>query len=93
MIKITDNYFINATSNCYILHERVKVQDEKSKNFGQDTYKELGYYTTIDSLLKGFVKVKTREFISKSEQKNLSDLIIEIHKLNDTIEKFNLKGV
>lgn len=46
MIKITDRFYINANSNCYVLQEKTTVQDENSKNYGQEVFKDLGYYTT-----------------------------------------------
>ena len=36
MIKITDRFYINATTNCYILQEKTTVQDENSKNYGKE---------------------------------------------------------
>ena len=93
MIKITDRFFIDASTSCYILKEKAIIQDEKSKNFGQEAFKEEGYYPSIDGLLKGFVKATTREFISKSEKDSIEDLIKEIHKTNEFIENLNLKGV
>ena len=93
MIKITDRFFIDASTGCYILKEKVIVQDENSKNFGQETFKDEGYYASIEGLLNGFAKVKTREFISKSEKDSIEDLIKEIHKTNEFLENLNLKGV
>ena len=57
MVKITDRFYINATTNCYILQEKTKIKDENSKNYGQEVFKDLGYYTTIDSCLKGFFSI------------------------------------
>lgn len=93
MIKITDRFYINATTHCYILQEKMIVQDPESKNYGKEVFKELGYYTTIDNLLKGFAKVTTREFISQKEKGDIEDLIKEIHRINGYIENLNLKGV
>lgn len=33
MIKVTDRFYIDANSNCYMLKEKVIVQDENSKNY------------------------------------------------------------
>ena len=59
MIKITDKFFINATTNCYILEEKSTIQDKESKNYGKEVFKEIGYYTTIVGCLKGLEKVNT----------------------------------
>lgn len=90
MIKITDRFYINATTNCYSLQERTTVQDEKSKNYGQEIFKDLGYYTTIEQCLNGFLKVKTREFISKDTVNSIKDLKDEIAKTQEFLHKLNL---
>jgi len=86
MIKVTDRFYINANSNCYILQEKTKVQDENSKNFGQEIYKDLGYYTTIESCLKGILKTITREYISREEENSVKELLTQI-KLQDEFFK------
>ena len=90
MIKINDRFYINATSNCYTLQEKSTVQDEKSKNFGQETFKDLGYYTTIEDCLNGFLKRKTREYISKESINTIQDLKKEIKKTQEFIHKLEL---
>ena len=49
-----------------------------------------GYYVNLESLLNGFLKVKTREFISGNE-KEIKDLVKEIKAQTDYIKKLNLK--
>ena len=93
MIKITDKFFINATTNCYILEEKSTIQDKESKNYGKVVFKEIGYYTTIEGCLKGLEKANAREFISNEQENTMQDLIKEIHKTNELIENMNLKGV
>lgn len=93
MIKITDKFFINATTNCYILEEKSTIQDKESKNYGKEVFKEIGYYTTIEGCLKGLEKANTRDFISKEQENTMQDLIREIHKTNELIKNMNLKGV
>ena len=90
MIKIDDRFYINATTNCYSLQEKTTVKDENSKNFGQDFFKDLGYYTTIEDCLNGFLKVKTREYISKETINTIQDLKKEIKKLQKFLHELNL---
>jgi len=92
MIKITDRFYINATSNCYILQEKSVIQDETSKNYGKEVFKELGYYVTIEGCLNGLMKTKLREFIGKKEENDIVDLIEEEHKLQDFIKSLNIKN-
>lgn len=40
MVKITDRFYINATTNCYTLQEKTTVQDENSENYGKGIYKD-----------------------------------------------------
>ena len=87
MIKIDDRFYINATTNCYSLQEKTTIKDEKSKNFGQELFRDLGYYTTIEDCLNGFLKVKTREYISKETINTIQDLKKEIKKLQKFLTK------
>ena len=85
MIKINEEYFINADSQNYILQKKTKVKDPESKNFGQEIYLNLGYYSTLDSCINGIIKNETRNFISKNNIKSLEDLQKYIKKLEKDI--------
>lgn len=90
MIKVTDRFYINANSNCYVLQEKTTVQDVKSENYGKEIFKDLGYYTTLESCLQGILKTTTREFISKAEEKGITELLKEINKQNEFIKSLNI---
>ena len=90
MIKVTDRFYINANSNCYVLEEKTIVQDVKSENYGKEIFKDLGYYTTLESCLQGILKTTTREFISKAEEKGITELLKEINKKNEFIKSLNI---
>ena len=90
MIKVTDRFYINANSNCYVLQEKTTVQDVKSENYGKEIFKDLGYYTTLESCLQGILKITTREFISKAEEKGITELLKEINKQNEFIKSLNI---
>ena len=87
MIKITDRFYINANSNCYVLQEKTKVQDENSKNYGQEIFKDLGYYSTLESCLKSFLKINIREFIGKDCENSIKDLLKEIQNINNYLKE------
>lgn len=91
MIKVTDKYYITANTNCYTLQEKGIVQDENSKNYRQEVFKDIGYYTSLESCLKGIVKANTREYISKSEVNTLQELIQEIRNTDNYIKSLNLE--
>lgn len=75
MIKINDRFYINANSNCYTLQEKTKIENTDSKNYGEIVFRDLGYYTTIESCLNGLLKVTTREFINKETENSIKDLL------------------
>ena len=81
MIKITDKYFLDADSNNFMLKEKTINKDKKSKNFGKEDYNTLGYYSTIESALKGLVKSELRKFIGKSKIQEVEDLTKKIEEL------------
>lgn len=90
MIKINDRFYINANSNCYTLQEKTTIKDENSKNFGQEKFNDLGYYTTIEGCLEGILKTTTREFISKETENTLNDLKDFIKKENQYLKDLKL---
>ena len=91
MIKINDRYYIDADEHCYMLKEARTIKDKKSKNYGKSTYKTLGYHSTIDFCLNGLIKKELREFISKSEEKGIKDLIQKMKELEEFIDGLDLK--
>ncbi len=91
MIKVTDRFYIDANTNCYVLKEKTTVQDEKSKNYGQEIFKDLGYYTNLESLLNGILKITTREFIAREDENSINDLIKEIKRAEEYLKSLNLK--
>jgi hypothetical protein len=91
MIKVTDRFYIDANTNCYVLKEKTVVQDKESKNYGQDSYKDLGYYTSLESCLRGILKTTTREYIAKQEEANIYDLIKEIKQAEEHLKSLKLE--
>lgn len=91
MIKVTDRFYIDANANCYVLKEKTIVQDENSKNYGQEVLKDLGYYTSLESLLRGFLKITTRKFIAREEENSIQELIKELKRAEEYLKSLNLK--
>lgn len=91
MVKITDRFYINATSNCYTLQEKTTVQDENSENYGKEIYKDLGYYTSLENCLQGILKTTTREFIAQEQENSVKELIEQVKLQNDFLKSLNLK--
>ena len=90
MIKITDKYYINASSNCYILQEKAVIQDTKSKNYGKETFKDLKYYTTIEDCIRGILKLETRKFINKHEENTLRELMQYVKGQDDFLKSLKI---
>ena len=91
MIKVTDRFYIDANTNCYVLKEKTIVQDENSKNYGQEVLKYLGYYTSLESCLQGILKTTTREYIAKQEENSIYDLIKEIKRAEEYLKNLKLE--
>ena len=90
MVKIDDIFFIDADSNSYTLKEKDKIQDKKSKNYGEEVFRDRGYYVTLEGVLNGYLKAQTREFVQNNEA-DIKELIKEIKKQTEFVKKLNLK--
>lgn len=75
MIKLTDEYYLDTDSCNYILMKKSIVQKEDSKNYGSESFKNVAYYGTIESLYSGLIERKLKENI---EILNNIEKIIEI---------------
>lgn len=85
MIKIDDEYLINANDKCYQLEIKSKIKDKNSKNYGKETRTVYGYYVTIEGALNGYIKAKTRKYISKDTEHTLNELLEEIKLFQDIV--------
>lgn len=90
MIKINDKYFIDADRHCYMLKALKEVRDNESKGCDEDHYEILGFYVSLESLLKGLLKKELRQYISKSNQDSIKDLKEKIIDLEKNIESLNI---
>ena len=86
MLKINDKFCVDSDENQFVLKEISKVQDEKSKNFGQDTYIVLGYFATLAQALSGLEKILSRRAI-RIKDCNLKEAIKEIQAIHEDIFK------
>ena len=75
MIKITDRYYLDSDSLQYILVERKVVNKEKSKNYGKETFKNIAYFPTIESLKNYIIE---KEIKANIELLNNIDKVIEL---------------
>ena len=89
MVNIDNEYVINANESCYTLERKSTVQDAESKNYGKEIKVIEGYYTSIESALNGYMKARTRKYISSENENSLKELLNEIKKMQKYLkEKF-----
>lgn len=90
MIKINEIYYIDADTSNYTLKEKSTIQDEKSPNFGKETFKDVGYFSSLEHLLNCLLKKELRQFIGKEEEKTIKDMLEEIKRLREYIKSLKL---
>lgn len=90
MIKYRDNFIIDADEHSLIIKEIGTVQDENSKNFGEETITTLGYYTTLEGALLGLEKILIRRSI-KDKSHTLKSIVEEIRALHKELNNL-IKG-
>ena len=84
MIKINDKFVVDSDESQFVLKELSTIQDEKSKNFGQETQMVLGYYSTLEQSLCGLEKILSRRAI-KIKDYTLKEAIEELRKIHNEI--------
>lgn len=84
MIKINDKFVVDSDESQFVLKELSTIQDEKSKNFGQETQIVLGYYSTLEQSLYGLEKILSRRAI-KIKDYTLKEAIGELQKIHNEI--------
>lgn len=92
MIRIDDEYILNANESCYILEKIGKIEDINSQNYGKETKIIQGYYTTIENALNGYIKVKTRKYVSNKNENSFLELLKNLKELKSKVNKI-LEGV
>lgn len=90
MVKVTDRFYITANTNCYTLQEKSTIKDVESQNYGKEVFRDIGYYTTIESCLKGILKTITREYVGKEDVNNIRELLQEIKLQNEYIQSLKI---
>ena len=97
MIKINDEYYIEADTNNYMLKQVHYVEKINHKSDGTDEslgiYRQdlvIGYYATIDMALKGYLKHKSRDIVSKKDFESIQEYLKYIEKLDKELDKLKL---
>lgn len=75
MLKINEKYYLDSDSLQYILIEKGVVQKEDSENYGKETFKNVGYYGTLEGLKQSLLEKEIKDNI---ELLNNIDKVIEL---------------
>lgn len=86
MIRIDDEYIINANESCYTLEKISTVEDTNSQNYGKEVRTIQGYYTSIENALNGYTKVKLRKYVSKEDENTMQEILNQIKDLQNYIK-------
>ncbi|MBQ5318455.1 MAG: hypothetical protein J6K17_05135 [Oscillospiraceae bacterium] len=92
MVKITDEYYYEADGTQYTLVR--KVRRPRGKFGSKETTSEiveisetLGYYTTLETMLKSCAKHITTQKIANGEITTISEHIAELKRLKNSFEQ------
>ena len=86
MIKINEKIYINADSKNYILQEKMIVR-------GKERFESIGYYSNLEDLLCGIIKLDLRKFISRKEIDDVQILIKELEKIDRKVKELNVREI
>ena len=75
MLKINEKYYLDSDCFQYILIEKGVVQKEDSENYGKETFKNVGYYGTLEGLKQSLLE---KEIKGNIELLNSIDKVIEL---------------
>ena len=73
MIQLNEDYALSADSMNILLHQRKVNQKEGTKNCGKEYYSVVGYYSSVESVLKALINKQIQ--LSISEQTTLESLV------------------
>jgi len=74
-------YTFTKDEHSITLYKKVKVKDEQSKNFGQETNKLIGHYSNVESAIKKLVHL---ELI---ESGTIKELLLDLKQVNQDVSK------
>ena len=73
IIKLSEDYALSADSMNILLHQRKVNQKEGTKGYGDEYYSVLGYYSSVESVLRALINKQIQ--LSISEQTTLESLV------------------
>ena len=76
MIQLNEDYALSADDMNILLHQRKVNQKEGTKNYGKEYYSVVGYYSSVESVLKALINKQIQ--LSISEQTTLESLVCSV---------------
>ena len=76
MIQLNEDYALSADDMNILLHQRKVNQKEGTKNYGKVYYSVVGYYSSVESVLKALINKQIQ--LSISEQTTLESLVCSV---------------
>lgn len=67
IIKLNKDYAISSDDLNLTLHKCMVVTSESSKKFGEEYFPVIGYYSTIEGLLKGLIQKQINIEVKRQE--------------------------
>ena len=89
MIQLNEDYALSADSMNIILHHRKVNQRKCTKGYGDEYYSVIGYYSSVETVLKALINKQIQ--LSISEQTTLESLVNSVQTyislLHDNVVK------
>lgn len=76
MIQLNEDYALSADSMNIILHQRKVNQRKGTKGYGDEYYSVIGYYSSVESVLRALINKQIQ--LSISEQTTLESLVCSV---------------
>ena len=73
IIKLSEDYGIGSDEFNIILYQRKVNQREDTKNFGKEYYSPIGYYNSVEAVLRALINKQIQ--INLAEQTSLESLV------------------
>ena len=94
MIKIDDEYLINANESCYTLERKTKIKDTNSKNYSKEVNEMEGYYTIMFLKIQFLEGQARREMFKKYPPKFVYvNSTRQMCAMNGEFEKYNATAI
>lgn len=89
MIQIYKDFYLGATSTCFVLMQQKVVEPSHLNHFkgGNVKYDTIGYYTKIESIYQRIVRTIEKDLLQDEEIKTLKDFIQKMCSIISEIEQ------